>query len=149
MAGKTYQTDEYMLRVHLSENLKRLPISSIRSSDIENLLIDVNSTIAQSSVVRFRAVLSALFALTIREGVIRDNPAARAHLPSGKGTDVKAEIYPFSQEELFAVYEGTKKIHPKWADVVIVLGLSGLRWSELMALHGSETFSWCPTWRSR
>lgn len=135
VAGKTYQTDEYMLRVHLSENLKRLPISSIRSSDIENLLIDVNSTIAQSSVVRFRAVLSALFAWAIREGIIRDNPAANAHLPSGRGTDAKAEIYPFSQEELFAVYEDVKKIHPKWADVVIVLGLSGLRWSELMALR--------------
>ncbi|MFJ3391325.1 hypothetical protein [Leifsonia aquatica] len=34
VAEKTYQTDEYLLRLHVSDSFKRRPIGSVQSSDI-------------------------------------------------------------------------------------------------------------------
>ncbi|MEX1078509.1 MAG: tyrosine-type recombinase/integrase [Homoserinimonas sp.] len=135
VAGKTYQTDELMLRLHLSKNITRMPISSITVADIEDELLAASAKIARSSVVRFRAVLSALFEWAVRQRIVRTNVVKEAAVPLGTGVEEVAEVHPFTKAELFEVYDDLKTAGGKWADLALVLGITGLRWGELMALR--------------
>lgn len=135
VAGKTYQTDEYLIRVHIPEPLKRRPIASLRSSDIQAVLIQANRSLSLNSVSRLRAVLSALLAWAVRERIIRENPVTAAHLPRGTGKDEIDEPHPFTINELRDVYADLRAVDAHWADLCLVLGLTGIRWGELMALR--------------
>lgn len=88
--------------------------------------------IARSSVVRFRAVLSALFEWAFRQRIVRTNFMKEAAVPLGTGTE---EARPYTKSELFEVVEEPKEAGGEWADLALVVGITGLRWGELMALH--------------
>jgi integrase len=135
VAGKTYQTDEYLLRLHLPASLRKRPIATVRPSDIETAFVRMNEKASINSVSRFRGTLSSMFAWAVRERIIRENPVTAAKLPSGTGQDATDEIYPFSLDELHAVVADLETKGGRWAELALVLGLTGMRWGELMALR--------------
>ena len=135
VAGKTYQTDEYLFRVHLPAALRNRPIVTIRSGDIEAAFVTMNERASINSVSRFRGTLSSMFAWAVRERIIRENPVTPARLPSGTGEGSTDEIYPFTLDELHAVVADLEIKGGQWAELALVLGLTGMRWGELMALR--------------
>jgi integrase len=56
---------------------------------------------------------------------------AKQHSAKGKGEDEKLEVYPFSLPELAAL----RAALGTYGDIAFVLGLTGLRWGELVALR--------------
>ncbi|MFJ3391324.1 tyrosine-type recombinase/integrase [Leifsonia aquatica] len=86
-------------------------------------------------MTRFRSVLSALFAWAVRERILRENPVDSVPVPRGIGTNETTEIYPFSLAELLSVYRDLRLASGRWADLALVLGLTCIRWGELMALR--------------
>ncbi|WP_382303936.1 tyrosine-type recombinase/integrase [Herbiconiux sp. UC225_62] len=134
VSGKTYQTDEYLTRTYVTKRVVGFPLGSVRSSDVEALLLDASKHVGSGSLVRFRASLSSFFSWCVRERIIVDNPAKAARVPLGRAGEAH-EVYPFTVRELHEVYGKLKEESDRWADLALVLGLTGIRWGEAMALR--------------
>ncbi|HEX2895083.1 MAG TPA: site-specific integrase [Marmoricola sp.] len=73
--------------------------------------------------------MSALFAWAVRERLILSNPVTSTRVPKGRG--IRTEIRPFAEEELEAFYATASVRDQRLADILLVAGWTGLRWSEL------------------
>lgn len=135
VASKTLSVEGHSLRAHLPPRLRNKPVNSVRSADLDALYSDLLGTLARSTVMRFRNTLSSLFGWAVREGLIPANVVLESKVPRGRGQDVKEEIHPFTLEGLQAAYEALRAVHPEQADVMAVLGATGLRWGELVGLR--------------
>lgn len=135
VSGRTYQTDESLLRLYVPAEILKRPIGSIRSADIEALYVAMHRQVSISSVSRFNGSISSLFGWAVRERIIRESPVRSAQMPVGTGTDDVAEVYPFTLGELHEVVAALRVAGGRWADLALVLGLTGIRWGELMALR--------------
>ena len=82
---------------------------------------------------RFRDSLSAFFAWTVRERMIAVNPVTPTRVP--KASAPRVEMYPFSEAELEAFYRRAAERNQRLADLVLIDGWTGLRWSELRAIR--------------
>ncbi len=78
---------------------------------------------------RFRASLSAFFAWAVRERLIVANPVTSTRVPKGRG--VRTEIRPFAEDELESFYAAVRARDERLADILLIAGWTGLRWSEL------------------
>lgn len=87
------------------------------------------SGLAESSVKRYRASLSAFFAWAVRERLIASNPVTATRVPKGRGA--RAEIRPFAEDELESFHATVSARGQRLADVLLVAAWTGLRWSEL------------------
>lgn len=137
VASKTYREEGYALR-KIPATLLNRPVGAVRPSDLDSLFSDmVRAGLARSSVSRFRNTVSSFFGWAVRERIIARNPAIDSRVPRGMGTEHRAEVYPFALAELHAVHADISgKINDRdAADIVLVLGLTGLRWGELSALR--------------
>lgn len=135
VASKTIKTERYLLS-RMTPRFARLPIASVRSTDVEALFGDLlGSGLAYASVKRFRSVLSAMFGWAVRDRLIVASPTVGVAVPQGVATKPRREIFPFSLDELRAVYREQSEVCPDGAPLTIVLGLTGLRWGELCALR--------------
>jgi integrase len=102
----------------------------VTDREITRALIALNrSGLAESSVRRFRASLSAFFAWAVRERLIASNPVLGTKVPKGRG--VRTEIRPFAEDELESFYRAAAVRDQRLADVLLVASWTGLRWSEL------------------
>lgn len=135
ISTKTHQTEGYALAAHLPTTLGNRPVSSIRTSDLDALYGTMLHKLSRSTVMRFRNTLSSLFGWAVREALISKNPVLESRVPRGKGQDKKQEIYPYSLAELREVTADLTAKHPTLGPVALVLGLTGLRWGELVALR--------------
>ncbi|MGD8194841.1 tyrosine-type recombinase/integrase [Herbiconiux sp. P18] len=135
VASKTLNVEGHSLRAHLPPRLRNKPINTVRPADFDTLYSDLLGTLARSTVMRFRNTLSSLFGWAVREGLIPANVVLESKVPRGRGQDAKEEIHPFTLEGLQAAYEAMSADHPDQADVMAVLGGTGLRWGELVALR--------------
>jgi len=137
VAGKTYREEGYALK-SLPAVFSNRPVGAVRVADLDGLFAAmVKRGLARSSVSRFRNTISSFFGWAVRERLIARNPASESRVPRGTGTEHRAEVYPFTLEELRALHADiVAKIEDRdAADLVLVLGLTGLRWGELSALR--------------
>lgn len=136
VAGKTFKEEGYALGA-LPASFRNRPIGAIRASDLEALYGSMLRTLARSSVSRFRNTISSFFSWAVRDGLIARNPAIESRVPRGTGTERRAEVYPFTVSELRDLHSHLRATIPDTdaADIVLVLGLTGLRWGELSALR--------------
>jgi integrase len=86
--------------------------------------------------VRYRASLSAFFGWCARERYILTNPVTGVRVP--RQSTVPTEMSPFSEEELEAAYRGWQRENARLADILLVLGWTGLRWSEARAVRAED-----------
>ncbi|NDL60561.1 tyrosine-type recombinase/integrase [Phytoactinopolyspora mesophila] len=91
---------------------------------------------AHVSVQRFRASLSAFFSWCVTERMIMQNPVLGTTVP--KSSAAAHGMHPFNEDELEAVYVDAVSVDPWLADVMLVLGWTGVRWSELKALQPTD-----------
>jgi integrase len=132
----TTYTEETGTLKSLPASIVNKPVAAIHAADLDALYAMLVKTLARSTVTRFRNTLSSFFSWAVREGMIAQNPAIPSRVPRGTGTDQKHEIWPFSLTELNALHTDlTEKFGAEHADILLVLGHTGLRWGELSALR--------------
>ena len=129
VSRKTYTADSALPRL-APPALTALRIGAVTDREVTRALIALNrSRLAESSVKRFRASLSAFFAWAVRERLIASNPVTGTRVPKGRG--VRAEIRPFGEDELESFYMAVTARDQRLADVLLIAAWTGLRWSEL------------------
>ena len=143
VAKKTYRTDSDLERL-VPTHLQALQLSAVSGREIarsfETLLA---SGLVESSVVRYRASLSAFFGWCVQEKLILTNPVTGVKVPRSSAETV--EMQPFTEAELEEAHarwseiikrsEGKRKVkQERLADILLVLGWTGLRWAEARAM---------------
>lgn len=104
--------------------LQALQLSAVSGREVSRSFVTLLSDgLAESSVVRYRASLSALFAWCVREKLIVSNPVSGVGVP--KSSDEPTEMMPFTENDLEAVYLRWHRADPHLADVLLVLGWTG------------------------
>ncbi len=134
IASSTFTNEGYALK-H-AQPLRNRPLSAVTTNDLNVLYATMLRTLGRDTVVRFRQTLSAFFAWAVEHKLIAKNPVTASKVPTGTAQRERREIFPFTLEELRAVHShlltATTKAN---ADIALVLGLTGLRWGELVSLR--------------
>lgn len=146
VAPKTYTADAALLRL-VPTALGTLQMASVTDRDVSRALLGLwRKGHAEGSVRRFRNSLSSFFSWAVRERMIQYNPVTQTRVP--KASEVKVEMLPFSEEELEEFAVAAAQLAPRdsvsqvraeirsrdlqrLADILLVAGWTGLRWSEL------------------
>lgn len=133
VAAKTYVADAALPRL-VPTALAALRVAAVSDREVSRALVAVSRQgLAESSVRRFRASLSAFFAWAVRERMIASNPVVPTRVPKSPGP--RTEMYPLSESELERVYAAAVERDERLADVLLIACWTGLRWSELRALR--------------
>ncbi len=86
VSRKTFVSDSALPRL-MPPALSALQIGAVTDREVTRALIALNkSGLAESSVKRFRASLSAFFAWAVRERLITANPVTGTRVPKGRGS---------------------------------------------------------------
>jgi integrase len=134
VAAKTYVTDSALLRL-VPSSLGALSIKNVTDREVARALLALSRRgLAEASIRRFRASLSSFFAWAVRERMILDNPVTRTRVPKPRGLP-KTEMYPFGEQDLERLHIAARDRDERLADLVLVAGWTGLRWSELRAVR--------------
>ena len=126
-------TDSQLLRL-VSPALKARAVGAVQVVDIEKWFLHLRkSGQSDASIKRYRASISSFFAWTVKEHRRPDNPVKNAVLPT-RLTPAK-EMRPFTETEFEEVVQLVRQKSEHLADVLLVLGWTGLRWGEARALR--------------
>lgn len=137
VAGSTLTRDREIARA-LPRPILNRPLNSIRAADLDALWADLlRKGLARGTVARMRITLSALGTWSVNRGLIAKNPVRESVVPRGAQLAEPHEIYPFTIEELRGVHADVAALieDKAAADMILVLGLTGLRWGEIAALR--------------
>jgi integrase len=134
VATSTLREEGYSL-AYLPPTLRDRPIAALRPAHFDALYATLLGKLARSTVSRFRNTLSSMFGWAVREGRLSANPVLASRVPRGNAAGARREVYPFAIHELRAVHAAVQAHRPDLADVVLVLGLTGIRWGELRGLR--------------
>jgi integrase len=136
VAPTTCYADKNMVRI-VPTSMRNVHLSAITEREVarsfETLLAH---GLAEASVVRYRASLSAFFAWCLREKLVSQNPVTGVKVP--KGSAEVDEMDPFTEDELEVAYLEWKQRDERLADVLLVMGWTGLRWGEMRAMQVSS-----------
>lgn len=128
---RTLESDRGVSRNYIRPRWEHRPISSITAADVSSWLGDLMARgLARSTVTRALATLRSLLSYAVADGRIAVNPAALVKPPTGG--QARREGQMLSVEELAALAEAC---HGRYGELVLVLGLQGLRWGELAGLQ--------------
>lgn len=134
IASSTYTNEGYALK-HATP-LRKRPLSAVSTTDLTALFQAMLKDLGRDTVVRFRQTLSAFFSWAVDQKLIAKNPATASKVPTGSAQRARREIYPFNLAELRAVHAALLATTTKAnADIALILGLTGMRWGELVALR--------------
>ena len=133
VSRKTYVSDKALVRL-VPLSLAALSINVVTDREVTRALVALTKDgLAEASVRRFRASLSSFFAWAVRERLIVANPVLSTRVPRSGG--VRVEMFPFSEQELEEIHAAATDRDPRLADILLVAGWTGLRWSELRAIR--------------
>lgn len=133
VARKTYVSDAALPRL-MPTALAALQVRAVSQREISRALVTLTRQgLAESSVRRFRASLSSFFAWAVRERIIGSNPVTGTRVPKVGVPPV--EMHPFSEDDLEALWDVAKSSNERLANILLVAGWTGLRWSELRAIR--------------
>ncbi|MFS8083258.1 MAG: tyrosine-type recombinase/integrase [Ginsengibacter sp.] len=137
VAGSTLSRDREIAK-SLPVGLLSRPLNAIRPADLDSIWADLlRKGLARGTVARIRTTLSALGTWATKNGLLAKNPVRESVVPRGTQESDSHEIYPFTIEELREVHADVHaEVEDKRAaDMILVLGLAGLRWGEISALR--------------
>lgn len=131
VARKTYVADSALPRL-LPNSLAALQVGAVTNREVSRALVTLTRRgLAESSVRRFRASLSSFFAWAVRERMISSNPVTGTRVPKVGASPV--EMDPFSERELEEFWLAARGRNERLANILLIAGWTGLRWSELRA----------------
>lgn len=129
VSSKTFTADASLPRL-TPTSLAALQVGAVTDREVSRALVSLTrSGLAESSVRRYRASLSAFFAWAVRERMVSLNPVTSTRVP--KAREVKTEMRPFNVDELEAFHAAAAIEDARLADLLLIAGWTGLRWSEL------------------
>lgn len=136
VSRKTYIADAALLRL-VPTALGALQIGAVTDREVSRaLVLLVQSGLREASVRRFRASLSSFFAWAVKERMIVLNPVIASRMPRGR--DAPVQMLPFGEAELEQFHERVAQADARLADVLLVAGWTGLRWSELREVRARD-----------
>lgn len=136
VSANTVRADRLMSKA-LTPGLKARAVSSIKRRDIETWLQQLHRQgHSHGTVTRHRASLTAFFTWLMDDNRINENPAKGARQPAKVAE--QTEMHPFTEAELNQLVTTLAKTDQRIADIVLVLGWTGLRWGEARALRVSD-----------
>ena len=136
VAVKTWQTDRELLRL-VPPSLQALQVGSVSGREVARSFEALLARgLGHNSVVRYRASLSVFFAWCVREKLIATNPVTAVRVP--RSSAPPTEMQPFTEDELEAAWLVWRERDPRLADVMLVLGWTGLRWAEARELRAGD-----------
>jgi integrase len=125
------ETEESIWRVHIKPRFGSLPIASITQAEVANWVgALVNDGRSASTARRYLATLRSLLAYAVADGRIRVNVAAAVKAPTN--SHARREGRYLSMEQLHTLADACGE---RYGELVLVLGLAGLRWGELAGLQ--------------
>lgn len=130
VAESTWKRDQSVI-AGLPRAMGSRELRSIRTRDIEHAITEDRVTV--STMKRRLTTLGAFFSWCVREGMLPASPVKGVEVP--RGTDVVVAMNPWTWQELEHVAADMGQHAPRMADVVLVLGWTGLRWGEARALR--------------
>lgn len=89
--------------------------------------------LSEGSVKRYRASLSSFFGWCVREKYIQHNPVTATKVP--RSSDEPTEMLPFTEEELEVAWSRWSERNRRLADIMLLLGWTGMRWAEMRAVR--------------
>lgn len=131
--AKTLTADRALLRL-TPTSVQALSVSAVTDREITKTLIMLTQWgLAQASVARFRNSLSSFFAWAVRERLIQANPVHPTRVP--RSSSPHTEMRPFSETHLEQLVDRASDCNERLAQIVLLDGWTGLRWSELRAIR--------------
>lgn len=139
VAVRSWESDESALRVHIVPAFGDLPLSSLTSVRVERFLLDLATSRSVRTAARVRTTLRGLLTYAVRTRRLRISPAEGVPLPRPDARIGEAtEVNPFTLPELLIVVEDQRSCDVRYAEVSLVLGLTGLRMGELRGLRAKD-----------
>ncbi|MEO8827467.1 site-specific integrase [Lapillicoccus sp.] len=133
---RSWESDESALRVHIVLAFGRLPISSVSPVQVERFLTDLAVSRSVRTAARVRTTLRGLFRFAVRTRRLRLSPAEDVPLPRRDSRTGKVvEVDPFPLELLLRVVETQRECAGRYAEITLVLALTGVRMGELRGLR--------------
>ena len=132
VSTKTYIADKQLKRL-VPTSIQALQVSAVSEREVARSFETlIRAGLSEGSVVRYRASLSAFFAWCVREKLLTHNPVTGTRVP--RSSEEPVEMRPWTEDELEAAYQRWREEDPHLADVLLVLGWTGLRWAEARAV---------------
>lgn len=132
VAVKTARSDQALQRL-VPTGIQAMQVSAVSEREVarsyETL---IRGGLSERSVVRYRASLSSFFAWCVREKIVSRNPVTGTRVP--RSSEEPVEMRPWTEAELETAWERWREHDPHLADVLLVLGWTGMRWGEARAL---------------
>jgi len=140
VAERSWESDESALRVHIVPAFGDLPLSSLTSVQVESFLLNIAKSRSVRTAARVRTTLRGLLLHAVKTRRLRVSPAEGVPLPrtDTRAGVVVAEVNPFTLPELLSVVQEQTSHDVRYAQVTLVLGLTGLRMGELRGLRARD-----------
>lgn len=131
IAESTVKYYRSVMRIHVPQWLKDKRLCDVSVSDMQNVLNDIDLSIGSKQ--RIRTAFMSFFTWCVSNGYLARSPMKGTRLPRADNSGMK--INPFTWKQLDALVETIRKnSDPFLADVILVLGYTGLRWGEIRVL---------------
>jgi integrase len=125
------ETEELVWRVHVKPRFGRAPIASITRAEVASWLGGLlTSGRSPSTARRYLATLRSILAYAVADDRVNINVAAVVKAPTN--SQARREGMHLSTEQLHRL---ATVCGPPYGELVLVLGLAGLRWGELAGLQ--------------
>jgi integrase len=134
---RTRESDEGAWRYYIRPRFGDWPVASITAAEVSTWAgALIARGLAPSTVTRALATLRSILGYAVADGRIQQNVAASVRIPSGGR--MRREGHALTRKEVHALAHAC--VGP-YRDVVLVLGLAGLRWGELSGLQVRDLVS--------
>jgi len=131
---RTRESDKAAWRNYIQPRFGNWPVASITAAEVSAWLGGlVARGLAPSTATRALATLRSILAFAVADGRVQQNVAAAVRRPtSGRA---RREGHALALAELHSLAAACKG---RYRELVLVLGLTGLRWGELAGLHVAD-----------
>lgn len=139
---RAWESDESALRVHVVPAFGKLPISSVTPPLVERFLAELAVSRSVATAARVRTTLRGLFRFAVRTRRLQVSPAEMVPLPHPDSRTGKlVEVAPFPLPVLLDVVDQQRALAGRYADITLVLALTGVRFGELRGLRVRDLVS--------
>lgn len=131
---KTQEADGSAWRHHIEPRFGRVPIASITEAQVAHWVgALVGAGLSGSTANRYLSTLRSMLAFAVADGRLSKNAAASVTLPSGGRARREGQFLTVDELGRFE-----RACLGRYAELVKVLGLCGLRWGELAGLKVAD-----------
>lgn len=134
---RTFESDRSIWRNYIAPRWRSRPVMSISTADVSTWMGELMGRgLARSTVTRALATLRSLLTYAVTDGRVTVNVVALAMAPTGGQGRREGQTLSISELEALAT-----ACDGPYGDLIMVLGLEGLRWGEVAGLQVGDRVS--------